>query len=211
MMSLHTLSGAIVLLLLAPAAGAQAAISGTAHDFSGRGWTADNQICVVCHVPHNPVTNLNPLVLLWNHDATTATFQPYQSNWMSQTPGQPGPASIRCLSCHDGTVATDSFSGRIGTSFLTFGNPGFIDTDLRDDHPVGMEWTHRDFTRLACSNCHNMHSNPSFVSPLVFYDKFIECGTCHEPHGVTPANPGGSNFLRISTQNSAICQHCHNK
>jgi predicted CXXCH cytochrome family protein len=37
---------------------------------------------------------------------------------------------------------------------------------------------------------------------------FVECGSCHDPHGT---NAGAATFLRVSNASSAVCLACHNK
>ncbi|RIX49691.1 MAG: hypothetical protein D3M94_01480 [Rhodocyclales bacterium GT-UBC] len=39
-----------------------------------------------------------------------------------------------------------------------------------------------------------------------FYQPFVECGSCHDPHNSTNAT-----FLRIPNAQSAVCLTCHNK
>ena len=81
-------------------------IVGSAHDFSGEGWSG-GEICLPCHTPHNADTT-EPDAPLWNHAVTSALYTLYDSPTMDVAPEQPRPASKLCLSCHDGTVALDS-------------------------------------------------------------------------------------------------------
>ncbi|MFQ6108814.1 MAG: cytochrome C, partial [Candidatus Aminicenantales bacterium] len=99
---------------------ALAQISGTAHDFSGDTWNTSGEICIVCHTPHNADTSVSAAPL-WNHDVTTATYTLYSSSTLDATLGQPGDISKLCLSCHDGTVAIDSFGGATGSNFISGG------------------------------------------------------------------------------------------
>jgi hypothetical protein len=121
-------------------------IVGTKHDLSGRGW-GTNEICVFCHTPHNAKSP--QLAPLWNHASTTATYTLYSSPTMDETPLQPRSPSKSCLSCHDGTVATDSYGNRTGTNLMpgTPGTPGSqnLGTDLSDDHPVSVYWDHQTY------------------------------------------------------------------
>src|SRR5690606_21340263 len=88
---------------------AQSGIQGSAHDFSA----IDDQqrICIFCHTPHNADTTVVDAPL-WNHAVTNKTFQLYNSPTFDAVPGQPQGASRLCLSCHDGTVAVDSYGGQ---------------------------------------------------------------------------------------------------
>jgi predicted CXXCH cytochrome family protein len=175
-------------------------IAGTDHDFSGFGWS-QNEICKPCHTPHN--AQVNPVAPLWNHEQTTATYILYDSATLHNQPDQPGEASKICLSCHDGTVALDSFGGAAGSSFLQSGDNGFIGTDLSDDHPIGIEWTHQ-YPNLTCTNCHAF-GDPNFVRPTPFYERKVECLSCHEPHNAK--NLDG--MLRVTVNGSQLCFICH--
>ena len=67
---------------------------------------------------------------LWNHKVTTATYTLYSSPTLKATLSQPTHyGSKLCLSCHDGTVALDSFGGNTGTTFIDSSNS--VGTDLR--------------------------------------------------------------------------------
>jgi hypothetical protein len=118
-------------------------ITGSAHDFSGDGWSG-GQICVVCHTTHNgSVVQGAPL---WNHELTTGTggWTLYAGVAMAATPLDPGfgqageGISTLCLSCHDGTVALDSFGGNTGTTFIS--GAANVTTDLSDDHPIAIPY-----------------------------------------------------------------------
>jgi predicted CXXCH cytochrome family protein len=179
---------------------ATADISGSAHDFSTEGWS-QNEICKPCHTPHN--ATVNPVAPLWNHELSSATYVLYDSQWLHEQIEQPGEGSRICLSCHDGTVALDSFGGATGTAFIT--GDANIGTDLSDDHPIGIPWSHQ-YPNLVCSNCHNPY-DPEWEMPLPFFDSKVECLTCHDPHnGTIPAEDG---MLRMSQLGSEICFQCH--
>jgi predicted CXXCH cytochrome family protein len=132
------------------------------HDFSAATWS-DQEICKPCHTPHNAVdTNLTGR--LWAHTLSTATYV-YHGGNVAGSDGSTRPdagtgsaaqtdmdvATRLCLSCHDGTVALDSFMGKAGVSDGKFigdaggqhgaitanlGN-GKVANDLTNDHPVG--------------------------------------------------------------------------
>jgi predicted CXXCH cytochrome family protein len=179
---------------------AQGGVAGSAHDLSSQGW-AQGEICILCHTPHNAPTP--QLVPLWNHQTTAATFTLYGSASLHNLPGQPGPQSKSCLSCHDGTVAVDSFGGATGSRYIS--GPALIGTDLSDDHPVGMTFHHEN--GLNCQNCHQIHPW-GFGSVLPFYDGRVECATCHDVHNNHVAGP---HLVRKTLTQSALCLHCHAK
>ncbi len=185
-------------------------ISGSAHDFSSESWNTAAEICVVCHSPHtkDPVTS--SIGLLWNHSTSQASYTLYTSSSLNAIPGQPGPASVMCLACHDGTVAIDAHSGQAGSSFVT--GSALIGTDLRSSHPVGIQFTHHQ-SPTSCGQCHNVFGGGQSLleSPLPFFDGKVECASCHNPHDNTPQNPGGTHMLRLPIAASQICFHCHDK
>jgi len=138
-------------------------ITGSVHDFSSQGWSG-GEICKVCHTPHNADSTVGPL---WNHELSSATYTLYSSLTLDGDMSPPGRASKLCLSCHDGTVAIDSFNGTTGGSFVS-GN-ALIGTDLSDDHPVGVEWSHQTLeSGTVCSRCHVTIPIDSVDMPVPF-------------------------------------------
>ena len=177
-------------------------ITGSKHDFSGRGW-GTTEVCVFCHTPHN--ARVPQLAPLWNHQSTTATYILYSSPTMDQSPVQPRDGSRVCLSCHDGTIAIDSYGVRAGSQFMT-GSANF-GTDLSNDHPVSVYWNHQTTEgKVSCSNCHVFHGTLAYNLP--FFNHYLECATCHEPHDRFPAH---TKMLRKPLAGSALCLHCHGK
>jgi predicted CXXCH cytochrome family protein len=184
-----------------------ATVVGSKHDLSGMGW-GTNEICIFCHTPHNAKSP--QLAPLWNHASTTATYTLYSSPTMDQAPLQPRSPSKHCLSCHDGTVAIDSYGSRTGEHFMpgtpgTQGSPN-LGTNLSDDHPVSVYWDHQTYNggNPTCAlECHTVFEPDA----MPFFDRYLECATCHEPH-VKYANP---KMLRRPLAGSQICQICHGK
>ncbi|MDH5324618.1 MAG: cytochrome c3 family protein [Gammaproteobacteria bacterium] len=91
------------------------------------------EICVYCHTPHGTNTTVDALPL-WNRTINTGTYTIYDKPRTLDRPiGQPGPNSLTCLSCHDGTIAIDSIinmpgSGNYSEAQKTSMNPSFLDT-----------------------------------------------------------------------------------
>lgn len=182
-------------------------IQGSAHDFSVLGW-ANGEICLPCHTPHNADSTVLDAPL-WNHELTVAIFTVYSSPTMNSTPEQPRGPSKLCLSCHDGTIAMDNYSGNTGGGTFIPGNAN-LDIDLSDDHPISIQWQHQTElnTSAACIRCHN--PTPTQFNPILpFFDtgNYLECPTCHDPHN-TSNNP---RLLRKPLAASEICFHCHDK
>ncbi|MBI4817245.1 MAG: cytochrome c3 family protein [Deltaproteobacteria bacterium] len=205
---------------------AQVGISSSKHDFSSGGtggiWgsTNTNQICVFCHAPHKAVTQ----PLLWNRTLPNGSiFTLYNSGSLSgPQPAAIKAESLRCLACHDGSVAIDQFSaGRtwvpamfsIGDVYYP-GGPysgganiggnygGLAINDLSDDHPISIVYDDARATadgRLALPS--------SGLGGLPLFSSTLECGTCHEVHRQYPF----PFLLRMSNAGSALCRTCHLK
>src|SRR5512139_3263798 len=104
-----------VAALLIGATAAPGHMEYTHHGFGGPG--PEYQICQPCHTPHNADSTAQGAPL-WNHEVTTASFQPYASPTLDASVGQPSGVTKLCLSCHDGTVAIDSFAGQTGSWYV---------------------------------------------------------------------------------------------
>ncbi|MFQ5720982.1 MAG: cytochrome c3 family protein [Candidatus Aminicenantales bacterium] len=184
---------------------ALAGITNTDHDFSGKGWNTSGEICIVCHTPHNADTSVSAAPL-WNHTLSTETYTVYSSSTLDATVGQPGDISKLCLSCHDGTVAVDSFGGSTGTTYVT--GSALVGTNLSDDHPVGFTYD----TTLA--NTDGGLQDPATTSSGLggtitndmLFSGQLECASCHDPHDNT-----NDPFLVKSNDGSALCLTCHDK
>lgn len=183
-------------------------IQGSHHDFSGNGWSS-GEICIVCHTPHNADPYGDNIIdaPLWNHDVDMATvYALYTSPTMDVAAEQPRGISKLCLSCHDGVIAVDSFGGNSGSEFI--GGASLIETVLSNDHPISIPWEHQTEIRSGmCGGCHSHHGPNPFQSELPFFDGYVECATCHDVHNTV----GYDHLLRLPTQNSEICFHCHGK
>lgn len=209
--------GAIVLVLSLGGEQAVAGISGSEHDFSTANWSG-GQICVVCHTPHGGDTTVVDAPL-WNHALTTKTFQLYTSPTLNATVSQPDGASKLCLSCHDGTVAVDSFGGATGTQLMTGGAAvGVGPKDLTDDHPISFIYN----TALATADGglfdpasrtviigSGSKTKTGTINDVMLYNGKLQCSSCHDVHNNFVAGTGA--LLRITTAGSALCLACHDK
>ncbi len=209
-------------LLLAGIAGQVSAgtIVGSAHDFSTQGWSG-GQICIACHTPHNANVSVADAPL-WNHALTTKTYQLYTSPTFNATAGQPSGASKLCLSCHDGTVALDSFGGATGTTFIGAKYAiGAGPNDLKDDHPISITYN----TALATTDGgladpstktvtigSGTQTRNGTITAVMLYSGQIQCATCHDVHNTfTVAGTSGDPLLKVSKAGSALCLTCHTK
>jgi predicted CXXCH cytochrome family protein len=206
-MTLHKSLGLLALMaggLGLTSTASAATISGSKHDLSAM-TNSGGQICISCHTPHN--AQANRLVPLWNHTATATTFTLYTSATASSSPGQPTGTSKACMSCHDGTVALDSFGGKTPGSggFITGANN--LGTDMSNDHPTSITY---DATLVGNSSSALVTpTSSSFVDAaktVPLYAGKLECASCHDAHD----NQYG-NFLRMSNAGSVLCLKCHTK
>ncbi len=203
-------------------------IVGSEHDFSADGWSG-GEICVACHTPHNADTSVNDAPL-WDHDPTSLTYDVYTSSTMnSGTPGQPGASSRLCLSCHDGTVAIDSFGGNTGSNFMTgseaVGAPtagSGANGDLSDDHPISITYDtalatadpglfNPTSTNVTIGEAGDRTQTGSISQVMLIGDQ-LQCSSCHDVHNTfTVAGTNGKPLLKVSKAGSALCLTCHNK
>lgn len=190
-------------------AGFSQTIVGSAHDFSTQTWNTSvgQQICIVCHTPHNANTGVLDAPL-WNHATTTSSFNVYTSSTMNATTGAPDASSKLCLSCHDGTVALENFGNTTtGTHFISTTNN--IGSNLTNDHPVSFTYD------AALATADVGLRNPTValsglggtISQNMLIGGKLQCASCHNVH-----NTSGQPFLLVKANNaSALCLTCHAK
>ncbi len=191
-------------------------IVGSPHDFRTQGWVnnGNNEICVVCHTPHNAISPQDGP--LWNRSLTLSTFTLYMPN---TTPGsdiqgtgfnQPSGVSKLCLSCHDGTIAIDAFGGLTGTETMddinAAANIGDVVGgvgDLRNDHPVAFTFPTTDAELYA-----NVSGVVNGQMPLFGPSQDqMECASCHDVHATNTYDQ----LLRVDNTGSGLCLTCHIK
>lgn len=221
---------AIGALVLAGSPVAMAGIAGTGHDFSTASWNNGGKggtLCGVCHVAHNAYTP--QLIPLWSHvTSSDSGYQMYTSatfNAASTISAAPSGPSKACLSCHDGTVAVDSFGGTAGvtngSTYIDAVNPGAkLSKDLRNDHPISFTYD------TALANADGYLYDPSTkpvayvgdgtrkISEVMLTGGKMECSSCHDVHAQKGDSADDSNLLIIGGQfhqGSKLCLTCHNK
>ncbi|NOZ51880.1 MAG: hypothetical protein GXP08_01870 [Gammaproteobacteria bacterium] len=90
------------------------------------------EVCIYCHTPHGANTQVN--APLWNRTVNTNPYTIYDKPTTLNRPiGQPGPNSLTCLSCHDGTISPDSIinmpgSGKYNEKAETTWNTAWLDS-----------------------------------------------------------------------------------
>lgn len=211
------------LLLALGATSAQAVIGSVVnskHDFSATGPSAtykgtSTQVCIYCHAPHN---NASAGSLLWNRALSAATYTLYTNSTLDATVGQPGAVSKLCLSCHDGTIAIDSFGGATGTKMVT-GSP-LLGTDLSNDHPIGFTYNAalvtndpglRAVSTAATIGTGNVGTIESKMLTGTAGSAQMECTSCHDVHNSVSGTAVEAKLLKITTVGSALCTTCHIK
>lgn len=203
------------LSLLAGQAGA-GTITGSAHDFTSQAWSG-GRICVACHTPHKSDTSVTDAPL-WNHKLSTATYTLYSSPTMNATTSQPGGNSKLCLSCHDGTVAVNSFGGVTGTTMISAANN--IGSNLKASHPIGFTYDTAlatadgslfdPATKSVTIGSGTQTRTGTLTSMLLFAGK-MECDSCHDVHNTFTVGSLGSGLVKVDPAGSKICLACHNK
>jgi predicted CXXCH cytochrome family protein len=200
----HALLGMAASMALAASASAQ--IVGSEHDFSTSGWS-DGQICKPCHTPHFA---MDDLPRLWNHELTVANYTMHEGSGTAVDDFDI--RSRLCLSCHDGTVALDSFGGQTGSTFISTGEN--LGTDFTNDHPVGSDaqyppdpqpvwWSH---AFADASTLPREVELQEWVDSSLVVHEVVSCVTCHKPH-----NADGLDMLSMTNNGSALCLTCHLK
>ncbi len=191
-------------------------ITGSVHDFTASAWSG-GRICVACHTPHNSDISVTDAPL-WNHKLSTQTYTVYNSATFNAggTLGQPSGLSKLCLSCHDGTVAVDSFGGTTGASMISAKSN--LGTNLNDDHPIG--FTYGTALATADGSLHDpstktvtigsgAQTKSGTIASLMLFNGKMECSSCHDVHNTFTV--GTSGLVKIAQAGSAICISCHNK
>jgi predicted CXXCH cytochrome family protein len=164
--------------------------------------TSETEICLFCHTPHNS----RPVAPLWNRNDPGLTYTLYTSSMLNALPGQPDGSTILCLSCHDGTVALGSVLSRpatINISTGTFMPAGVsnVTKNMRNDHPVSFLYN------AALAAADGQLKDPATITPPVTLKSGkVQCTSCHDPHKNIY-----SDFLLVTSQNSNLCNSCHQR
>lgn len=202
------------------------------------------RICIFCHAPHNSYRlatatgGLGPqadavfdYLPLWNHTLQSDTgYKMYENGAGAPTAGPhasqaiengmtPGSTSLLCLSCHDGSVAVNSYgnadqkltSRSTGTIFMA--QPYEIGKDkyLGNHHPIGFDYDEVEAGDTEIRNADTAMLTPTALVRDRLYgagNSRMECGTCHSVHN---KGNSGETLLWRSDQNSELCLTCHNK
>jgi hypothetical protein len=210
------------------------------------------RVCVYCHAPHhtyNPGATTAVYSPLWNHAFTTLTYDMYDSGQAPLTGAhatqstdgsvgamvQPVNVSKLCLSCHDGSVALNSYGSAnmvndLGGSYRANGAAGNVDMtrgvgsmyyvigaeigstgvgDLTNHHPIGFDYDAVQAldNEIAASSA-NFAGTGVAISDVLYAGQ-MECATCHDVHNSTTGM--GEKFLWTTNASSNFCCTCHLK
>lgn len=175
-------------------------------------------MCLSCHDGSTSIDSVINMPGSGNYSASQETNQSiaFLNTWGTTT----GHAQIdQCASfCHN---VGDTAGKYPFTAFV-------IGSDLRNDHPVGVQYPtvfgpEVDFNVPSASNSRVSFFDLDMDSRLDknevrMYETGggyeVECSSCHDPHGVESAGPGSEfipSFLRVSNNQSTLCLTCHVK
>jgi predicted CXXCH cytochrome family protein len=161
---------------------------------------ANANACIYCHTPHGGLST----TALWNQTLSTKqyTLNPGTTG-NPVTPTSVGPASMLCLSCHDGTVAVGQTVG-LGT-IKTTGTIPAMGTNLEGSHPFSILPQIKDAPTLVSSLVASHTSRDATVKLIA---NNIECSTCHDVHNQYN-DRRATKFLVRDNTSSALCFACH--
>jgi len=203
-----------------------------------------NRICIFCHAPHNTYKPFGTTIggglavpdaafdylPLWNHTLQAdigytmydnGTGAPQNGSKASQAiplliGATPGSTSLLCLSCHDGSVAVNSYgnSDQRSTSVsngLTLMPSAYTigkDKYLVNHHPISF-----DYKTVKDNDVEIRDAGVAMLTPTTFVEDHLfsgkmECATCHSVHNT---GNGGEALLWRTDQNSQLCLTCHDK
>ena len=173
-------------------------------------WVAgvgDARECEVCHV----LATGQPSDPAWMTSLPAAArYRVYGEDRRSRTldaiVGPPDGSSLMCLSCHDGTAASD-----IGHS------PRPVGSDLSDDHPISFVYDSdlaaRDgfladpSTEVIALQALDGRLLSGTIEQLLLEGGKVQCVSCHDAHD----RFGQRSLLKVTDERSVLCEVCHRK
>ncbi|HLK33756.1 MAG TPA: hypothetical protein VKT29_11740 [Terriglobales bacterium] len=195
----------------------KSAIVGGRHDLRTELSGSSYALCNYCHIAHKFSNVTAPPTagpLLWNHTLssktsygvyTSSSFSGYNTDITDLGSVATPTVSNLCLSCHDGTVAIDSWYSAVRASQNTVMMPADRTvTDLTQQHPINFSYT----TALATAAGLRAPASTTSVDgagEIPLFQGKMQCATCHDPH-----NASGIMTQAFPTQTSGtFCTYCH--
>ncbi len=196
----------------------KSAIVNSAHDLRASLAGYPYALCNYCHIAHKFASVAAPATagpLLWNHTLssvtsygvyTSDTFKGYATDITDLGTVATPTVSNLCLSCHDGTVAVDSWYSAVrATQNTVFVGLDRTVKDLTQQHPINFTYN------SALANAAGILVPASTTSvdgagEIPLFAGKMQCATCHDPHN------GASPILEqnFPTQTSGtFCTYCH--
>lgn len=161
---------------------------GSPHDFT-TGGAEPRDLCLPCHTPHLTQAR-RPLL-----DQRPEAREPWRAYRSGSV--ELDNASLMCLSCHDGVIASDIYSRAHSLALAEQVGTSRLGSQALRSHPLGIEYP------AGRADYHPAEQVTSRGLPLP--GGRIQCTTCHDPH-----NRGRHDgLLVISNRRSALCLACH--
>ena len=190
-----------------------ATIVGTAHDFSSSGGVLDHtsgqQICKMCHVPHNAGSVEVPL---WRGTLQShGVYGLYSSPTLNATVSQPSGPTKACLSCHDGTIAMHPVQGCSDCH----GRDGPALVYLAQHHPVSFTYDRGLSIADGALRDPSTTAVPALggrtIQQGMLNQNRMECSSCHDVHAAKGDSATAAKLLLVENTKSKLCLTCHNK
>lgn len=170
---------------------------------------------------HTLPTTIPPYVMYQN-GAGAPQVGPKAAQAILNGMAQPGGVSLLCLSCHDGSIAVNSYgnasqppaSVSAGTTLMATGYLIGKDFYLGNHHPIGF-----DYDAVVAADPEIRDAGVAMMTGTTFVrdhlagngaggNTMLECASCHSVHNT---GNSGESLLWRSDQNSELCLTCHAK
>lgn len=163
-----------------------AGLVGSKHDFTQSG-DQPIDLCTPCHTPHLPAMKSV------QGAESAGRIRPYQAYGVELDP-----ASLLCLSCHDGVTASDVFTSAHATQFSNQLGSSNLGSQTLSGHPIGVKFPTADPTYRPINAV-------TADGRIMLPDERVQCISCHDPHN-TGRHKG---MLVRSNSGSRLCLACH--
>lgn len=183
-------------------------------------------VCLSCHDGQQAVDAIMNMPGAGRY--STSPNPGFLDTWSASTGSHMGLNGSECLACHSTVAPFGNTLGATATNFTVFA----IGTDLRNDHPVGVTYPSTNGSGTDWKTPNGSVAKPGGTT--LFFDENgdgrlqktevrlydtgqgaeVECGSCHDPHGVPSAGVGSGflpSFLRKTNSASTLCLTCHSK
>jgi len=168
------------------------------HDFYGPDYPLAVR-CAPCHGAPADARTATTLPFVWNDDFAA----PLPQRLFDATPTyQLARSTVLCLSCHDGTIASEIVGGG-DENFFAAG----ATVNPQRDHPVGVRYPPSQRDRMPLRREYASIAQLESEGAIKLPNSRVECVSCHDPHNAL----GIRGMLVKSDRRSALCLSCHLK